>query len=177
MDCESMCVHFQVLCLYPHMTSHISHHSKSESYDSTRTRPLTYVSRPSTLAMNLALGTKAKLAITNSLGRLNQKLRISLFPSPGTYLGVIQNQSAWSASEHHVWVAVLMVGVALLYGSRMGLSLAVTEIARDRNLDNHLVVIGKGLPRVHVTLPPPPTTHPHTCMHAHTYIHIHTHTQ
>ena len=38
-------------------------------------------SRPAALGMNLALGTKAKLAITNGLGRINKKLRASSFSS------------------------------------------------------------------------------------------------
>lgn len=85
--------------------------------------------------MNLALGTKAKLAITSSLGKLNQKLRHSSFTSPGTYSGVIQNQSAWSASEQSVWVVVLMMGVGLLYGNRIGLPLALSKLAIHENWD------------------------------------------
>ena len=78
--------------------------------------------------MNFALGTKAKLAITSSLGKLNKRLRMSSF-STGAYSGVIQNQSAWNVTEQRVWVVVLMMGVALLYGNRITVPFARPDLA------------------------------------------------
>lgn len=96
-------------------------------------RPLNHASQPLTLNMNLALGTKAKLAISSGLGTLKQKLRMSSLASPGgMYSGVVQNQSAWKVSEQRVWVAVLVVGVALLHGNRMSVPLVLAH-SRDWN--------------------------------------------
>ena len=47
----------------------------------------------------------------------------------GSYSGVIQNQASWNASEQRVWVVVLLVGVALLYGNRVTIPLALPELA------------------------------------------------
>ena len=89
-------------------------------------RPLTQT-QPSTLGMHFALGSKAKMALTNSISRLNSKFHMPTFSS-GTYSGVIQNQSTWSGSEQCVWVVVLLVGVILLYGNRVALPLALAEL-------------------------------------------------
>ena len=107
-------------------------------------RSSTYVPRPSTLAMNLGLGTKAKLAITSSLGKLNQKLRMTSLTSSRAYSGVIQCQSAWSASEQRVWVVVLMMGVALLYGNRLSLPLALSGLAQEGNWNTNFKVSTRG---------------------------------
>lgn len=109
------------------MTSHLSPQPTSLLRTVQYSQSLNHPVRPS-LAMNLALGTKAKLAITNSLGKLNKKIRTSSFAS-GAYSGVIQNQSAWSSSEQRLWVVVLMMGVALLYGNRVALPFTLSDLA------------------------------------------------
>lgn len=75
--------------------------------------------------MKLGLGAKAKLALTDSLDRLNSKFRLGTFP------GVVQNQSLWSNSEMRVWVSVLFVGVASLYGNQVALPMTVIEVEKQ----------------------------------------------
>ncbi len=111
----------------------ISHHLPSSSQSDRLNSIIQYQSlthaKPSSVpAMNSILGSKAQLAITNSIGKLNSKFRLSAF-SPGAYSGVIHNQMVWSPSEQRVWVVVLMMGVALLYGNRMTLPFSLNDIA------------------------------------------------
>ena len=75
--------------------------------------------------MKLGLGAKAKLALTDSLDRLNSKFRLGTFP------GVVQNQSLWSNSEMRVWMSVLFVGVACLYGNQVALPITVVEVEKQ----------------------------------------------
>ena len=75
--------------------------------------------------MKLGLGAKAKMALTDSLGRLNNKFRL------GTFLGVVQNQSLWSNSEMRVWMSVLFVGVVCLYGNQVALPMTVMEVEKQ----------------------------------------------
>ena len=72
--------------------------------------------------MKLGLGAKAKLALTDSLDRLNRKFHLGTFP------GVVQNQSSWSSSEMRVWMSVLFVGVACLYGNQVALPMTTVEV-------------------------------------------------
>ena len=72
--------------------------------------------------MKLGLGGKAKLALTDSLSQLNSKLRLGTFP------GVVQSKTLWSGSEMRVWMSVLFVGVACLYGNQVALPLSVVEV-------------------------------------------------
>ena len=44
---------------------------------------------------------------------------------------MIQNQSSWNASEQRVWVVVLLVGVALLFASRLAVPLSLSELASE----------------------------------------------
>lgn len=75
--------------------------------------------------MKLGLGEKAKLALTDSLDRLNSKFRLGTFP------GVVQNQSLWSNSEMRVWVSVLFVGVACLCGNQVALPMTIMEVEKQ----------------------------------------------
>ena len=75
--------------------------------------------------MKLGLGAKAKLALTDSLDRLNSKFRLGTFP------GVVQNQSLWSNSEMRVWISVLFVGVACLYGNQVALPMTIVEVEKQ----------------------------------------------
>ena len=72
--------------------------------------------------LKLGLGAKAKLALTDSLSQLNSKFRLGTFP------GVVQNQASWSGSEMRVWMSVLFVGVACLYGNQVALPMTVVEV-------------------------------------------------
>ncbi len=110
------------------MTSHPPPSPSSLLHTVPYSQALTHTLSHPSLAMNFSLGTKAKLAITSSLGKLNKKFRMSSF-SPGAYSGVIQNQSAWNVSEQRVWVVVLMMGVALLYGNRIAVPFALSDLA------------------------------------------------
>ena len=75
--------------------------------------------------MKLGLGAKAKLALTDSLDRLNSKFRLGTFP------GVVQNQPLWSNSEMRVWMSVLFVGVACLCGNQVALPMTVMEVEKQ----------------------------------------------
>ena len=99
--------------------------------DSLTTPNSSQQSRPSTLTMNYMLGSRAQIAITNSLGKINNKFRTSSFSpfSSGGYSGVIHNQSSWSAVETRVWLLVLLVGVALLHGNQVALAYALGEMS------------------------------------------------
>jgi hypothetical protein len=75
--------------------------------------------------MKLGLGAKAKLALTDSLDRLNSKFQLGTFP------GVVQNQSLWSNSEMRVWMSVLFVGVACLCGNQVALPMTIIEVEKQ----------------------------------------------
>ena len=75
--------------------------------------------------MKLGLGAKAKLALTDSLDRLNSKFQLGTFP------GVVQNQSLWSNSEMRVWMSVLFVGVACLCGNQVALPMTIMEVEKQ----------------------------------------------
>ena len=77
------------------------------------------------MGMKLGLGAKAKLALTDSLDRLNSKFRLGTFP------GVVQNQSLWSNSEMRVWMSVLFVGMACLCGNQVALPMTVMEVEKQ----------------------------------------------
>ena len=79
----------------------------------------------SSMIMKLGLGAKAKMALTDSLDRLNSKLRLGSFP------GVVQNQSLWSNSEMKVWMPVLFVGVACLCANQVALPMTVMEVEKQ----------------------------------------------
>lgn len=75
--------------------------------------------------MKLGLGAKAKLALTDSLDRLNSKFQLGTFP------GVVQNQSLWSNSEMRVWISVLFVGMACLCGNQVALPMTIMEVEKQ----------------------------------------------
>lgn len=89
----------------------------------TYSQPLT-IAQSQALVMNFALGSKAKLALTSSLGKLNSKLRMS---SP--FSGVIQNNAVWSSTEQYVWVVLLLAGMVLLHSNRITLPFALSEMS------------------------------------------------
>ena len=72
--------------------------------------------------MKLGLGAKAKLALTDSLNQLNSKLQLGTFP------GVVQSQTLWSGPEMRVWMSVLFVGMACLYGNQVALPMSAVEV-------------------------------------------------
>ena len=75
--------------------------------------------------MKLGLGAKAKLALTDSLNQLNSKFRLGTFP------GVVQKQSQWTSSERRVWMVVLFVGVACLYGNQVALPMTIVNVEEE----------------------------------------------
>ena len=75
--------------------------------------------------MKLGLGAKAKLALTDSLDRLNSKFRLGTFP------GVVQKQSLWSNTEIRVWMSILFVGVACLCGNQVALPMTIMEVEKQ----------------------------------------------
>ena len=95
--------------------SNTGHHTRSTLPQSGRGGGLS-------MDMKLGLGAKAKIALTDSLNQLNSKLRLGTFP------GVVQSQSLWSASEMRVWMSVLFVGVVCLYGNQVALPLTLVEV-------------------------------------------------
>ncbi len=78
--------------------------------------------------MKYTLGSRAQTALSNSLGKLNHTFKSSLSSfSAGSFSGVIQNHSSWTAAEARVWLLMLVVGVVLLYGNQVTLALRLGE--------------------------------------------------
>ena len=106
---------------------------KGVSLSSTTTSSRDPLTHPS----QLGFGSKAKLALTNSLGRLNSTFRLGV---SGGFAGVVQNRATWTGAELTMWIVVLFLGMVCVYCNRVALPVSVVEIGKEREWNKRTVV-------------------------------------
>lgn len=91
------------------------------------------LSRPS----QLGFGSKAKLALSSGLGRLNSTFHLGV--SSG-FAGVVQNRTIWTGSELTVWIVVLFLGMGCIYSNRIALPVSLIEMGKEREWSKRTTV-------------------------------------